>query len=279
MDFILDQAEERGWPVHEWCYRENMEANGGWVTESQVRKKKNSVSARTWELEFENQEPNVEGRAFDIESVRFLFDRSLGYFDDIPGEYMEFEEPDSLNEYITACDWARSNDMTVIGTYRVDCEPMRLVAYERRQREPWPFMIARFNRRLNRYPGKAIHDSTGIGDVIRFYLESRQVVDFTISSNKVDLMNRYVTQVEHRKVKVPFIKSMEKEHRLCSLDQLYGREHTPDTIMMGALAQTLADGAVKRDHGKRPGRILRTRVFGGSGAKTAGKISGPKIWQ
>jgi len=45
--------------------------------------------------------------------------------------------------------------------------PAWLVAYERIARMPWPAMVERFDRRVQRFPGLACYDATGIGNVVR----------------------------------------------------------------------------------------------------------------
>jgi hypothetical protein len=55
----LQMAQERGWPVFIWCYKESMA--GGWLTSAQVERKKAAVSAYMWQTEFELQEPTTQG--------------------------------------------------------------------------------------------------------------------------------------------------------------------------------------------------------------------------
>ena len=64
MTEILRRANERGWPVYEWCYRETMEPHG-WLVVREVEEKRDEVSIAMWNVEYELQEPSPESRAID----------------------------------------------------------------------------------------------------------------------------------------------------------------------------------------------------------------------
>lgn len=50
MTAMLRRAAERGWPVHEWCWRENLVGNSehGWLTLAEVEQKRGEVSEAMW---------------------------------------------------------------------------------------------------------------------------------------------------------------------------------------------------------------------------------------
>lgn len=261
MTTILQRAGQKGWPVHEWCFRESAKPHG-WLPQSEIEQKRADVTEAMWLTEYELQEPSPESRAIQPSAVAYMFDKSLGEYDGYEGEYIEIEPPlwvckrcDYEGEnhkrrdlcpvcrrelkrasYATGADWARKQDWTAIVTIRTDCDPMRVVAFERLGRRPWPQMVARFNERLARYGGDAAHDGTGIGDVVDGYLEHAATSVIMVGRPRSDLLSEYIAGVERKEIVSPFIKFMEAEHRYASVDDVYGSGHLPDTIAAGALA-------------------------------------------
>jgi hypothetical protein len=264
MTEVLARAAVRGWPVYEWCWKETLEPHG-WLTQTEVDSKRLEVTDAMWLSEYDLQEPSPESRAINTLKVAAMFKRELGVFEGRPHETIEIEPlmvmcptcelerpagGDALRnrcaqcggdmqaaQYATGADWARKQDWTIIYTLRTDCKPMRLVAFERMGREPWPVMVERFDARAARFRGAAAHDATGIGDVVAGYMKTAGARGVIMAGrDRQDLLSNYVSAIERGEIEAPFIKWMEKEHRLASVDDLYGSGHLPDTIAAGALA-------------------------------------------
>jgi DNA-directed RNA polymerase subunit RPC12/RpoP len=261
MTEILKRAAEKGWPVHSWCYRETMQ---GWLEPSEVDRKRSEVTSVMWNVEYELQEPAPDSRAIQPEKVALMFKHELGEFEGNNRQYIETEPPiykclkcglelstDELSDdkqcpnckqkmisavYSTGADWARKNDWTVIPTLRTDCKPMRVVAFERTGREPWPVMVEKLEKRITRYNGKAVHDGTGLGDVVDGYLKRPVEAFIMVGRARSDLLSNYISAVERGEIASPFIRFMETEHRLASVDDVYGSGHLPDSISAMALA-------------------------------------------
>lgn len=255
MSKVLKLAKERGWPVFEWCYKETSVENGGWLEPQEVTDKKNSVTEVMWLIEYELQEPSYEGRIFTAEALLKTFKQQIGMVQDKMGAYYEFEKPREDAKYATGADWAKEQDYTVISTIRYDISPARLVAFERVQLEPYPLMIARLDRRLIRYPGKGIHDASGIGSVISDYIDANDVVPYQ-TKRKPELYSDYIIAVEGGKIEAPMIASMHSEHKYAKTADIYSTEgHPPDTMASMALAWQAVIG---RPTGKKkPGRLGR----------------------
>lgn len=232
---ILKRASEKGWPVYRWGFHETS-AEGGWLLPEQVEEKRNEVPNQMWTVEYELQSPTAEGRAIMSEWVEVTFDSGLGSYDGRVGEYIEVEPPEDGARYTTGADWAKHQDYTVIVTWRVDVRPYRLVAFERRQREPWPAMVSRFDRRVLRYPGKAAHDKTGVGDVVDDYKTSDSVGIVMVGNARKALLTNYIAAMEDGAFVAPNIEYMRNEHLYASTDDLYGSGHLPDSISAAALA-------------------------------------------
>jgi len=260
---ILHRANQEGWPIYEWCYRENLQPHG-WLDPLDVEEKKATVTSAMWLAEYELQDPAPGSRAINVDMVAKMFDRSLGEYRGSPGEYIEIEPPwitcrecgwvgfqngDRCSKcgstkirvsgrYGTGADWARKQDWTVIITWRWDVKPFRLVAFERIGRLPWPKMIERLNVRHKRYPGGAAHDATGVGDVVRDYLSTSVKDVIMVGARRSDMLTEYIAAIERGDFVCPHIDFMEAEHRLASVDDVFRSGtsfHLPDSISAGAL--------------------------------------------
>lgn len=250
MTKVLQRAKERGWPVHEWCWRETVEPRG-WLPIAEVDRKRLEVTDQMWAAEYDLQEPTSEGRAIVTEKVEAMFDKALGEFTGADGEYIEIEAPVPGGRYATGGDWARKQDNTAIGTYRIDVKPMKLVAFERMNRRPWPVMIERFNARVKRYPGTAAHDATGIGDVVDGYLTVQAEPVMMVGRDRADTLSEYIAGIERGEIVAPRIAFMYGEHKFASSEVVYGSEHPPDTFVAGALAYRASRGGGFFEYARR----------------------------
>ena len=259
MTEILNRANDKGWPVYQWCYKETLVKNGGWLRGEEVVSKRREVTAAMWEAEYDLQDPAPDTRAIDPAKVKAMFKKTLGAFDGGLGESVEIEGPVSGANYSTGADWARKKDWTVIITVRMDVTPARVVAYKRMQRMPWPAMVAEFDKRVERYGGDAYHDGTGIGDVVGGYITVSADGIIMVGRQRSDMLTEYIAAIERGEIEAPYIKSMEGEHRLASTESVYMTSaHLPDSIAAGALAwlTTKYDVGVtsmKREMEKRKG--------------------------
>jgi hypothetical protein len=264
MTEMLKRAAQQGYPVHEWCWRETSNPIDGWLSPAYIERQRKVITKRMWEVEYDLQEPSFGSRAFDAEMVEEMF----GGFGDSPehpgqqvykhhdverGEQYEFEPPDlRRGEYITGADWAKETDWTVIGTFRADVNPWRLVAYSRTRRKPYPYMVKLMNDRMKRYPGHGIHDGTGLGNVVNDYLDERATPFIMSGRQRDDMLSEYVSAVESGKILAPKIESAYTEHKYASQEDLYARGkdyHLPDTVCAFALAWHKRN---RRTRGVRP---------------------------
>jgi hypothetical protein len=236
---VLQRAEANGWPVYEWCWKENHEDNDGWIPQREIIRKQREVTARMWEIEYDLQEPSIEGRAIDQDALDLMFQRDLGYFEGGPSEYIEIEGPVKGAQYATGADWAKVNDWTVISTFRTDGGMWKLVAFERMRRLPWPHMIERLNIRMDRYKGEAAHDATGVGNVVDDYLRHNVEGIVLVGQRRRDIWSDWIIAMEQGEVEAPHIEWMYREYLYCTVGDLYGQgvdDHPPDSFVAGALA-------------------------------------------
>lgn len=240
MSEILDRAKERGWPVHEWCWRETIEPHG-WLTRDEVARKRNQMSTEAWNVEVEMQKPNAEALAIQPEAVKRMFRRDLGVFRGDNGEYIEIEGPQSGATYAHGADWARTRDWTIVVTFRTDVHPIRMVAFQRSGRADWPLMVATLDDRQRRFGGTAKHDGTGLGDVVNGFLQVPAEGIWLAGHERKELFSEYVTAIEGTEIEAPYIEWMVKEHERATQECLFGSDHPPDTIVAGALGWSAAN--------------------------------------
>jgi hypothetical protein len=235
MTEILKRAAEKNWPVYRWCYRETLKPHG-WLSPEEIDRKKGVVTALAWEVEYELGEPSHESRAIMPEAIAAMFDKDLGEFDGAVQQYIEIEAPVEGATYATGADWAKESDWTIILTLRTDVFPMRFVAFMRTGRRPWPYMYKLFDDRVKRFPGSACHDATGIGNVIDDQLTVDAEAVVMTGKDRDQLFTDYILAIEKGEIECPFITFMESEHKYCTVGDLYGAGHPPDTIVAGAMA-------------------------------------------
>lgn len=244
MTELLKRANEKGWPVYEWCWRESLGTpeERGWLTEDMVERKKMEVSTRMWEVEYDLQEPSFDGRAIDTVFVDSAFDPTIGTFLGDIDEHIIVEEPIAGASYITGVDWAKEKDWTIIRTFRVDETPWREVAFLRTGRKPWPLMIRDLDNRLAAYGGICIHDATGIGDVIddMIQYDKKKIRDVVLRGREREsAFTEYIAGIEQFGIKSPRIQFAYSEHKYATQKDLFGSGHPPDTFIAGALAWSL----------------------------------------
>jgi len=247
MSEILRRAAADGWPVYEWCWRETSNPTDGWLTLEEVERKRAMIPVEMWRTEFDLQEPAPDNRAIDPTAVDKMFQTSLGSFGGSSGEIVRIEERVPEGRYIVAADWARKVDFTEIGVIRIDVKPARLVWFWKGRREPWPRMVARFDRVASAYGvdarrssrnavAAAYHDGTGLGDVVDQYMETSATPVLMVGRQRKDMFSNVIAAIEGGEIVAPMIKSLYKELKYVSVDDVYGAGHPPDGLAMLAVA-------------------------------------------
>ena len=235
MTEVKQRAAANGWSIHEWCYKETIKPHG-WLDPAEVESKRAEIPAAMWAAEYDLQEPSSEDRAIMPDKVTAMYKKSLGIFKGRQNEYIEIEPPQKGARYATGTDWAKSKDWTIIKTIRTDVRPVRVVAWERRGREPYPAMIARHDERVRRYGGVSFHDATGLGEVVNDYQTVGASGVKLVGQIRANIFSQYIVAIENGSIESPLIEYDEAEHRYCSNGDLHGVGHPPDSFVAGALA-------------------------------------------
>ncbi len=260
MTELLKRANEKDWPVYEWCWRESVGTleEPGWLTMEMVERKRMEVSQRMWEVEYDLQEPSFDGRAIDTQFVEAMFDHELGVYVGDLDEHIVIEEPQEGASYVTGADWAKEKDFTIIRTFRTDVSPWVEVAFLRTGRKPWQDMVGALNARLAAYGGLCVHDATGIGNVVDDLIEyDRKLVKPVVlrGRERETAFTEYIAGIEQYGLVCPRIQFAYSEHKYCTHKDLYGSGHPPDTFIAGALAWSVRKRTYRLN--VRPGSLTR----------------------
>lgn len=241
----MRRFEEENLPIMEWCYLDTMYAKDGWLSEEFVEQKKREVSRERWRVEYDLGEPSIGNRAIDSEAVEKMFSLKTPKPIKITRDYeeYEYEAPKLDRDYVIAADWAQAVDFTVISVWDVTFQPIQCVYYQRMNRRPYPIMVGAYNKALKRYRAQGIHDATGVGNMVKDYLEGQHIRNFVMAGRERDhMLSDFVSAVERGQLLSPRIPSFYRETLYASVEDLYAKGkdyHLPDSVCSAALAWKL----------------------------------------
>jgi len=247
---VLADARQKGMPVRTWCWREVVKSPqnpDGWMDPEFIERKRMSVPAEMFRVEYELGEPSGTSRAFDLNAV----DRSVVERRPVQEHHKPYddlwvwEDPVPWGMYATGADWAKEEDRTVITTFRIDVEPATLVRLRSMNRRPWPEMIEEFNRTVADYQGMSAHDATGIGNVVGDLIDERTTKMVMVGRDRTLMLTQYISAVERGAYSFPDTAvQFVHEHRTTSVDSVYNfgstKVHLPDMVASAALAHRAA---------------------------------------
>ena len=247
---VIDDARRKGMPVFTWCWREVISPNG-WMPADFIARKKASVPAEMFRVEYELGEPSGDARAFDLVKVNEFFvkmdtidERHAGGDD----EWI-YAEPEPAGVYAAGADWAKMNDKTVIVVARIDVEPREIVYLRRVNRRPWPDMIGMFNDVVNKYRALSAHDATGLGNVVHDLVDERTLKVELVGTKRTKLLTEYISDFEQGKYRMPRGTPMFDAHRAASVEDVFGgaqasyKAHLPDDVAACAIMHRAAERA------------------------------------
>jgi hypothetical protein len=239
---VIRRAKSRGWAIFEWCYRENLEDNDGFLKWRQVEKKKKQVTDQMWEAEFEGQEPNPGNRMFTPDQMQEIFPGDPEEQDLIVAEAPFIREivPPGGGHYYHGTDWGKSHYTVILTMIERSGGPDELAAYGMFNKMAWPEMVGLHNERVSGYGGVSAHDATGVGGVVDDYL-TVDSAPFNFSSGRLELLNKYVGAGQNGGYRYPRIAPLYYAHKFLTYDHLLNRKHLPDEVAAAALAQWAKD--------------------------------------
>ena len=247
---VRDEALKRGLPVRTWCWREVLktpENPTGWMDPGFIERKRQSVPAELFRVEYDLGEPAGGSRAFDLEALNRTFVTMEPVRQSHSGNDDEwvFEEPQVNGWYAAGADWAKEKDKTVIVVMRVDESVRRCVYLRRVNRKPWPEMVKMFNEVLNRYQAVATHDGTGIGNVVNDLLDERAAKFVMVGRERTKLLVEYISAIEQLEYRLPANTPAFDAHKGTTVDEVYSpgkwNSHLADDVAAFALAHRAAE--------------------------------------
>lgn len=246
---VRDEAEDKGQPVRTWCYREVLKTDDnptGWMDPAFVERKRASIPAEMFRVEYDLGEPAGGSRAFDLDKLNSAFihmepveERHAGNDDEWVFEHARIDA-----WYAVGADWAKERDKTVIVVARTDIKPHRVVYLRRVNRRPWPEMAEMFNKVLNTYQAVAAHDGTGIGNVVNDLIDERAHKVLMVGRARTKLIVEYISAVEQGEYLMPANTPAFNSHKSTTVDEVYapGRwnSHLADDVAAFAIMHDAA---------------------------------------
>ena len=254
---VRKRFEDRGLPIIQWCYKCSANPIDGWLTQETIDAKKQEIPTEMWRVEYELGEPSIGNRAFDTDAIERTFSIPFAPIaEKVSKDYEEytFEAPINDGVYVAGADWAKEKDYTVIAVLRVDRKPAELAYWVRVNRRPYPQMIKLFNDAVHRYNAEAIHDGTGLGNVVNDLVDLRARAFIMNGEKRDSMLSEYVSAVENDRFRFPRFKTILNAHKYCQVGDLYSRSkeyHLPDEVCAVALANKM----IKRAAGGSAGNL------------------------
>lgn len=242
---VRDDALLKGLPVRTWCWREVLrtpENPEGWMDPEFIERKRASVPAEMFRVEYDMGEPSGGSRAFDVEKVAqyFVDVEPVSQTHKANDDMWTFEEPNPLGSYVAGADWAKEHDKTVIAVFRTDVEPHPMVHLRVINRQSWPDMVKIFNDTMEHYHARAAHDATGVGNVVNDLVDERVYRVLMVDQKRKDLLNEYISDFEQGYYRIPKITSAYNAHRATTMAMIWagaqGGSHLPDEVAACAIA-------------------------------------------
>lgn len=243
---VRDEALLKGLPVRTWCWREvvRSEVNPqAWMDPEFIERKRASVPAEMFRVEYDMGEPSGGSRAFDIAKVQEFFVEVAPIYEHhhYSDDLWVFEEPQGIATYAAGADWAKEQDKTAISVFRTDVYPHPLVYSRVLNRQAWPDMVKVFNETVARYHAQSAHDGTGVGNVVNDLVDDRVLKVLMVDQKRKDLLNEYVSDFEQGYYRIPRCTTHYNSHRATTMEMIWagaqgGGAHLPDEVASAAIA-------------------------------------------
>lgn len=238
---VLNDARDNGMPVFTWCWREVIKPHG-WMDPGNIERKRLTVPAEFFRVEYDLGEPSGEASAFDVLKIAPFFPaypEPVEHRKADKDEVYVWAKPDPGGTYAAGADWGKSKDYTVISVARIDVEPVKLVYWRKVARRDWPTMIGYFNDVLNDYQAVSAHDATGMGSVIADYVDERSLKVTMTKDKRTPLITEYIVDVENGNWELPDF--LLRAHKATTVDAVFGgamsADHLPDEVVSLAMVE------------------------------------------
>ena len=258
---VMDDALEKGMPIFIWCWREVVKPHG-WMSTEFIDRKRRSVPAEMFRVEYELGQPAGDSRAFDLDMLKKYFVHMVPVESRHKGSDHEwvYAQPEPGATYAAGADWAKEKDKTVFTVARTDVTPRRIVYLRRLNRRSWPYMIGEFDALVARYNAQSAHDATGLGNVVHDFLDdsfSQSLKVKMIGQDRTKLLSDYIAAVENGEYLLPLNPPRSEggawgspcydAHKSTTVDEVWGTarwdSHLPDDVASAAIMHRAVERA------------------------------------
>lgn len=266
---VITDARDKGLPVRTWCYKEVLrtaDTPDGWMAEEFIERKRLTVPAEMFKIEYELGEPSGESLAFDIGSLNDCVVDVEPVVADVSDHDSRFvyEQPVKHGAYAAGADWAKEKDFTVFTVVRTDVAPWRVVYVRKLNRRPWPYMIGQFNNLVNRYQAVSAHDATGLGNVVNDLVDARTSKVVMVGRDRTKLLTEYINAVERGAYALPAKGPLVPALRTVTVGEVFGsgdwKSHLADEMASAAIAHRAAARQAQPTYGSIVEREGETRT-------------------
>lgn len=260
---VMREARSKGLPIHSWCWREVLRTEQqphGWMDPAFIERKRASVPAEMFRVEYELGEPSGEARAFDLECVNDTFNNPWPAEEEFHrgnDDEWTFEQPQPGGMYAAGADWAKERDWTVIVIQRIDVHPHKTVYLRRFKKRPWPVMIEAFNKVVTKYNAVSAHDATGLGNVVHDLVDERTIKIVMVGQERTKLLTEYISAVEQGRYTMPRNTPLYSAHADATVDDVFGSAKWNSHLADEVAACAIAHRAATRMAGPAAGEIIK----------------------
>ena len=250
---VLTEHKEKHLPVFTWCWREMLRPHG-WMDPDFIDRKRMTIPAELWRIEYDLGEPSGETSVFDVTRLKEQFAHwpQVGPFSrhSLHDDLWVFENPVPGGAYAMGVDLAKTKDWTVAIIARCDVTPARVVAVKKVGRIPWPVIVDQLKDLKDLFHAEMGHDGTGLGSVVTDLLEGYSRQYLFIGEKRKKILNEMIAAVENGAYRMPFDTPLYDKLRSTKLEDVWSQtlvnSHLPDETaamaVLHAVAQLLGAG-------------------------------------
>lgn len=241
---VIEEHRERNLPIFTWCWQEMLTPHG-WMDHDFIERKRRTIPAELWRIEYDLGEPSGESSVFDVQRLSECFvqmeeDKTLSRHS-LNDRLWVYEGPKQNAVYAMGVDLAKTKDWTVAIVARVDVVPMKIVAVKKVGRIPWDNIIQQLKDLKKMYGDAEMgHDGTGLGSVVTDLLDGYSRKYLFIGEQRKKLLNEMIANIERKYFLFPHGNTLYDKFRMTKLEDVWSQtlvnSHLPDeTAAMAVL--------------------------------------------
>ena len=230
------------------CYREMLKPHG-WMDPGFIERKRLTVPAELWRVEYDLGEPSGATSVFDMGRLKEVFVETPEIA--LPSRHSQnndlwiYEERNPRGVYAMGVDLAKTKDWTVAIVARTDIEPIRIVAVKKVGRIPWDNIVNELKELKDLYQAEMGHDGTGLGSVVTDLLEGYSRQYLFVGDKRKKLLNEMIANVESRYYQFPTGNPLYSKFKSTKAEDVWSttlvNSHLPDETAAMAVLNAVCD--------------------------------------